>query len=234
MQDSSPIILAIETATAACSVALCVGGDAEQQVYREFEIGNNIHSQLLLSMVEKVLTASGVEVAELQAVAVGQGPGSFTGIRIGVGVAQGLAYGVGCPMVGISSLEALALQAEYDGTVIAGIDARMGEVYWCEYFKEGSKLSPSTDLAVSAPSAINSGAEQVLLVGNAWSEYYAELDSALILKAEISSRVVYPGADSLLTLAATKIAANQTILATDFVPLYVRNEVAKKSQKNPF
>ena len=119
-------ILAIETATSSCSVALSVG----DLMFERSEIGNNIHSQKLLSMIEAVLSESQINVSDLNAVAVGQGPGFFTGLRIGIGVAQGIAYGVNCKMLGISSLAALAQQALDKGYVIAGIDARMNEVYW--------------------------------------------------------------------------------------------------------
>jgi len=231
---TSAAILAIETATSACSVALSVGCEGERRVFREGEVGNNIHSQQLLSMVEKVLGDADVKIAELQAVAVGQGPGSFTGLRIGVGVAQGIAYGAGCPMVGVSSLDALAWQVPGDAAVLAGIDARMGEVYWCEYLKQGTQLTAKTELSVSPPSLINSEFECVALVGNAWSEYAPQLRVELLERVEISEQIIYPHAASILELAYSKIAANQTTPAIDFMPLYVRNDVAKKSQKNPF
>ena len=102
------IILAIETATSSCSAALRIDGEV---VIRN-EIGNNLHSQVLLGMVESLLVQAKLDAQALEAVAVGQGPGSFTGLRIGVGVGQGLAFGANCPMIGVSSLDALALQAE--------------------------------------------------------------------------------------------------------------------------
>ena len=118
------VILALETATSCCSVALRIDGDIVQRS----EVGNNIHSKVLLGMVESLLLEASITAQNIEAVAVGQGPGSFTGLRIGVGVGQGLAFGANCPMIGVSSLDALALQAQRSGPVISAIDARMGEV----------------------------------------------------------------------------------------------------------
>lgn len=234
MTNAAPIILALETSTSACSVALTVELDGEAQIIARSEVGNNIHSQLLLSMVEQVLFEARVETAQLDAIAVGQGPGSFTGLRIGVGVAQGLAYGAACPMVGVSSLEALAVQAPIDGAVLAGIDARMGEVYWCEYRKQSSQLMATSNILVTSPEDIGSTSEQVFLLGNAWVEYREKLSAKLLAKALILDDIIYPNASSVLQLAMQKVLVKKTRSAIDFAPIYVRNDVAKKSTKNPF
>ena len=105
VMKTNPVILAIETATSRCSVALCY----QAHTYTRDQVGNNVHSKVLLGMVSEVLAQAGISASGIDAVAVGQGPGSFTGLRIGVGVAQGIAYGADVPMVGISSLDALAV-----------------------------------------------------------------------------------------------------------------------------
>ena len=117
--NTQTVILAIETATSSCSVAL----NHQEGVLVRHEVGNNVHSKVLLEMVQDVLNEAGLKADDIDAVAVGQGPGSFTGLRIGVGVAQGIAYGIDAPMIGLSSLDALANQAPNDGRIIAGIDA---------------------------------------------------------------------------------------------------------------
>ncbi|NND00153.1 MAG: tRNA (adenosine(37)-N6)-threonylcarbamoyltransferase complex dimerization subunit type 1 TsaB [Gammaproteobacteria bacterium] len=222
---TAPLILAIETATSACSVALLADGTRHQQS----QIGNNIHSRVLLTMVQAVLQEAQVGAHEIDAVAVGQGPGSFTGIRIGVGVAQGLAFGAGCPIIGISSLDALARQSTVDGKVIAGIDARMGEVYWCEYLKSGRTVSRQTALQLSAPGAIRiSGPDSFALVGNAWAEYQEEFDDKLLARGVHLQDIRWPGATALLDLAETKFALRDWVAAGDFVPEYLRDDVAKK------
>jgi len=157
-KNLTPHILAIETSTSACSVALGLGDDL---IFKRSQVGNNIHSQVLLTMVQEVLEEASFSVNGLNAVAVGQGPGSFTGLRIGVGVAQGIAYGVGCPMIGVSSLMALAFQSREEGLVIAALDARMGEVYWGCYNNECNRADSKDersrlygDMLVSKPEAM--------------------------------------------------------------------------------
>lgn len=220
-----PIILAIETATSACSVAIC----GRNKAIARSQTGNNIHSQVLLKMVSDVLQEAQIQIAQLDAIAVGQGPGSFTGLRIGIGVAQGLAYGAQCPMIGVSSLDALANQAD-SGHIIAAIDARMGEAYWAEYQKEGAELRRDTELQVSPPSAIRSaGPTEVTLVGNAWSEYQDQFDAELMERASLMATQQFPDAKSLLELAGQSFARGDLIEPAMFAPEYVRDDVAKKA-----
>lgn len=220
-------ILAIETATSACSAAITVNGQTTQLL----EVGNNIHSKLLLQMVSDLLQQAEVEVSQLNAVAVGQGPGSFTGLRIGVGVAQGIAYGAGCPMIGISSLDALANQAT-KGRVIAAVDARMGEVYWCEYELQSEQLLRISSLQVSKPELIESDFEdEIQILGNAWKEYEDQFSPSLKSRAKIVDEQKFPQASSLLVLAERAYQQGELISPIDFAPEYVRNDVAKKSVK---
>jgi len=227
--NSKPNILAIETATSSCSVALI----SDDQIYTRNQIGNNIHSNVLLDMVSEVIAEAGILTSQIQAVAVGQGPGSFTGLRIGIGVAQGIAYGANVPMIGVSSLDALANQASKEGNVIAGIDARMGEVYWCEYLKTAESVQRIGDLKVSSPSDIVSheNSSNVQLLGNAWAEYSEQLTQDLLNNAHVDESQFYPMASSLLALAQQAFQRNELISAIDFSPEYVRNDVAKKSNK---
>ena len=230
--NTKPIILAIETATSSCSVAI----NTEQGVCLRHEVGSNVHSKVLLSMVSDVLSEAGIEARDIDAVAVGQGPGSFTGLRIGVGVAQGIAYGVGAPMIGVSSLDALANQCDDEqGAVIAGIDARMGEVYWCEYLKTQQGVQRIGELKVSPPEDIvSSGTSKVQLLGNAWAEYSDQLTESLMNNASVNQAQTYPMADALLALAQNAYQRGELISAVDFAPEYVRNDVAKKSSKKAF
>ena len=223
-------LLAIETATSNCSVALSHAG----KIFERAENGSNVHSQVLLTMVREVLDDADVAISELHAIAVGQGPGSFTGLRIGVGVAQGLAYGCGCQMIGISSLEVLAHQAPMDGSVIAAIDARMGEVYWCEFIKSGHSLARQSALMVTPPEQMLTTLQSpkhnsVQLLGNAWSEYSERFSQDFRDAVTPVAEQLYPSATSLLTLAKDAYSRGQTISPVDFAPEYVRNDVAKKS-----
>lgn len=123
-------LLALETATEACSAALWVDG----QLLWEIEpAATRRHGELILVQVDRLLATAGLVPAQLDAVAVSRGPGAFTGVRLGMGVAQGLAFAVDCPIVPVSTLAALAQQGAACGRgvgLIALLDARMGEVYW--------------------------------------------------------------------------------------------------------
>ncbi|HEB5077907.1 TPA: tRNA (adenosine(37)-N6)-threonylcarbamoyltransferase complex dimerization subunit type 1 TsaB, partial [Aeromonas hydrophila subsp. hydrophila] len=115
-------ILAVDTATEACSAALLVG----EQVFSRWEEAPRDHTRKILPMVQAVLDDAGITLDELDAIAFGRGPGSFTGVRIGIGVAQGLAFGAGVPLIGISTLAAMAQGAHrLDGAeqVLTAIDA---------------------------------------------------------------------------------------------------------------
>ncbi len=221
-------ILAIETATSSCSVALGHNDD----VFVRNQVGNNIHSQVLLDMIDSVLLQAKLEAMALTAIAVGQGPGSFTGLRIGVGVGQGMAFGAKCPMIGVSSLDALALQASGDGAVIAAIDARMGEVYWCEYLKTGQRIIRQGGLQVTTPEQVCfSSHKNMVLVGNAWSVYRERFSALSEYEIDVQTLIVYPSAQALLSLAKQEYVQRNVVSAAEFVPIYVRDDVAKKSTK---
>ena len=122
-------ILAIDTATEACSAALWNDGNT----CAHFELCPREHTQRILPIVQDILTQGGVSLTDLDALAFGRGPGSFTGVRIGIGIAQGLALGAELPMIGVSTLVTMAQGAwrkQGATRVLAAIDARMGEVYW--------------------------------------------------------------------------------------------------------
>lgn len=236
-------VLAIETATNACSVA--VSHDSESAT--RFEVGNNLHSNVLLGMVSSVLAELSMSVSDLELVAVGQGPGSFTGLRIGIGVAQGLAYGAACRMMGVSSLAALAHHGletrPYKNDpmlIMSGIDARMNEIYLAEYVvKEGVLVQDGATQVVSPEQVFIEDAtksqEKVFLVGNAWHEYSASLSSSVLEYAELIDEVIYPSAAHILALVMTDSKINPAfsescVLPQSFYPVYIRNNVANKSK----
>jgi tRNA threonylcarbamoyladenosine biosynthesis protein TsaB len=231
-----PSLLCIDTATNACSVALSKGG----YVFERYQEGNNIHSQVVLEMVSAILDEAHLLPAQLDAVAVSQGPGSFTGLRIGIGVAQGLAYAVDCPMIGVSSLATLALQVPADGTVLATIDARMGEVYWCEYAKQGQHLqsigkpqvSQPELLAINASTSAGATLGECYLVGNAWQVYLERFSSGLMENSKHLAGIVFPRAIDMLGLAQQLYVQGEMVAPAQFTPIYIRDDVAKKSQKN--
>lgn len=240
--NKQPNILAIETATAACSVALLCSG----QVHSASEVGTNIHSKRLLDMVQTVLHEAELKPSDLDAIAVGQGPGSFTGLRIGIGAAQGIAYGASCPMIGITSLAALAVASKESGLVIAALDARMGEVYWAAYTKAKQSdaqrvqnIEMIGEVGLLAPIALRQQVDAIAnkhdssasLLGNAWKEYAQELGDDFFFRHTVVGDLIYPHAEHLLPLAVDRFLAGDTISPGKFVAQYVRNDVAKKASK---
>ena len=159
-------ILAIDTATEACSAALWNDGTLSAH----FEICPREHTQRILPLVQEVLTESGTTLSELDALAFGRGPGSFTGVRIGIGIAQGLALGAELPMIGVSTLATMA-QGAWRKTgatrVLAAIDARMGEVYWAEYQRDEQGVWHGEETeAVLKPDAV---AERLAQLSGEWA-----------------------------------------------------------------
>ena len=235
MVSEKATILAIETATSSCSVALL----HSEEVYCRSQSGKNIHSQVVLSMIQEVLKEGSVNKAQIDAIAVDQGPGSFTGLRIGVGVAQGLAFALGCPMIAVTSLDILATQfilqsSPKEGThIIAGIDARMSELYWCDY----EVISDNELRAIIVPqvtrpeSLLPSGKQARVAVGNAWSMYQGRFCQGLEDELVVQEEIFEPEATSLLHLAERKYQRKEFVNASEFRPFYVRNSVAKKSSK---
>ncbi|MEQ9928780.1 tRNA (adenosine(37)-N6)-threonylcarbamoyltransferase complex dimerization subunit type 1 TsaB [Pectobacterium parvum] len=223
-------ILALDTATEACSVALWNEGE----IHSLFEICPREHTQRILPMVQQVLADSGLTLKDLDALAFGQGPGSFTGVRIGIGIAQGLALGADLPLLGVSSLATMA-QGAFRLTqatqVLAAIDARMGEVYWGCYQRDadGSWQGESEEAVlkpeqVQALTAALSG--EWTTVGTGW-ETYPELvnHSSLVLS---KGEVLLPQAQDMLPLACQLWQAGKAVSVENAQPRYLRNEVTWK------
>ncbi|WP_340619878.1 tRNA (adenosine(37)-N6)-threonylcarbamoyltransferase complex dimerization subunit type 1 TsaB [Xenorhabdus siamensis] len=222
-------ILAIDTATEACSVALWNDGRIEAQ----FEISPREHTQRILPMVEAILSKNDIKLQQLDALAFGQGPGSFTGVRIGVGIAQGLALGADLPMIGISSLKTMAQGAfrlKNATNVLVAIDARMGEVYWAQYTRneQGEWLGNETE-AILKPEQVqfimNSLTGEWAIAGTGWEAHPQLLDSHLTL---VSSGITLPHAEDMLPLAVQMWEAEETIAVELAEPVYLRNEVTWK------
>lgn len=224
-------LLAIDTSTEACSVALQVG---TERLHLD-EVCPQQHSKRVLPMVQQLLTESGLSLQQLDGIVFGRGPGSFTGVRIGVGVTQGLAFGADLPVYGVSTLAAMA-QAAYRlhgaTQVIAAIDARMAEIY-LGYFALAEQTQQPLMQAVAAemaikPQDLTSSVLQgdCIAVGTGWQTYREQL-----LKwqtAQISDQILYPSAQDMLALAMSAFASGQFVCAELAEPVYVRDEVTWK------
>lgn len=223
-------ILAIDTATEACSVALWNDGTT----FAHFELCPREHTQRILPLVRAALADADVKLTDLDALAFGRGPGSFTGVRIGIGIAQGLALGADLPMIGVSTLATMA-QGAWRKTgatrVLAAIDARMGEVYWAEYQRDADGVWHGEETeAVLKPEAVSERLQQLdgswAMVGTGWGAW-PELaaNSPLMLT---DGEMLLPTAEDMLPIARQLFAAQKWVAVEQAEPVYLRNEVAWK------
>ncbi len=217
-------VLALETSTEYCSAALWRDGVLTQQG----EHAGQRHSQLLLPQCRDVLAAAKLELDDLDAIAFSSGPGSFTGLRIACAVAQGLAFGLDVPVVGISSLLALAAATQAE-RVLACLDARMGEVYYACYqhdLQGWHEASPPRVCRADAVSLPDEGGW--MGCGNGFVVYENELVARLNKHLLGIEPGVFPQAKVVAGLAAQEFAAGRGIAPELAVPLYVRDRVALK------
>lgn len=223
-------ILAIDTATEACSVALWNNGEK----HALFEICPREHTQRILPMVQQILAESSVSLNQLDALAFGRGPGSFTGVRIGIGIAQGLAMGADLPMIGVSTLATMAQGAfrQMGATqVLAAIDARMGEVYWGQYQRQndGVWLGENTE-AVFTPERAQQNvmalAGEWASVGTGWGTY-PDMAAATSITL-VDGQITLPQAEDMLPLALVDFALGKMTAVENAQPTYLRNEVTWK------
>ncbi|MGK2960087.1 MAG: tRNA (adenosine(37)-N6)-threonylcarbamoyltransferase complex dimerization subunit type 1 TsaB [Candidatus Malihini olakiniferum] len=223
-------ILALDTATEACSVALWNDG----QIFSIYEECPREHTQRVLPMVQQVLAENGVALSSLDVLAFGQGPGSFTGVRIGIGIAQGLALGADLPMLGISTLATMAQGAwnRMGATcVLAAIDARMGEIYWAEYQRDdnGNWLGDDSE-AVLTPQQVM---ERTIALSGEWARVGAGWETYPTLAVHdgitlIPGEIPPPLARDMLPLAYHQWHRGNAISVADALPRYLRHDVAWK------
>ena len=233
-------LLALDTSTEACSVALLYNGE---KTYLN-ELAQHTHAKRILPMVDEILTDSGLKLNQLDALAFGRGPGSFTGVRVGAAIAQGLALGADLPVIPISNLTAMA-QAAFElyqaENVAAAIDARMNEVYFSQLVREKKctdfgqffvwknlipeqVCSPEKALVQLANStALNIATSTALRVGTGWNAY-----AQFATKGLTGSDVELPDARYMLELARVEWLQQKTISALEIEPIYLRNEVTWK------
>ncbi len=226
-------ILAIDTATENCSVALKIG----DEVIHRCEFVPRDHTLRILPLVDSVLSESGLSLNDLDVLAYGRGPGSFTGVRIGIGVAQGLAFGADLPTIGVSTLAAMAEQAyRKTGTtkVLSAIDARMSEVYFGGFQRQdnGDWRTVLAEVVIAPDKVDLADCEgDWAYVGTGWQTYpdLAQTLQQAHEKVKISDAgVLYPEAQDMLLLAIYAMARGETQDASEASPVYLRNTVAWK------
>jgi tRNA threonylcarbamoyladenosine biosynthesis protein TsaB len=219
--------LAFDTATEWCSAALWLEGEC---VFREVHAGHR-HSELLVPMVMDLLTEAGLVLSDLDGLAYGMGPGSFTGLRIACGVAQGLALGADLPVLGVSTLEALAEEAWRPGgagQVAACLDARMNEVYMGLYQRrEGIWHSLAGPLVCPPNAAPLPDGDGFVGVGSGFAAYPGLGERFASRLTRIDAAVI-PHARAIAGLAAPRFARGEGLPAEAAEPLYIRDKVALK------
>jgi tRNA threonylcarbamoyladenosine biosynthesis protein TsaB len=220
-------IVALDTSSTACSIALLVD-DKISFLHRILPLQQ---AQSILPMIEELLSLNKIKLNQLDAIAFGCGPGSFTGVRIAASVTQGLAYALQLPVIPISSLAGLAQAAYRDlgwKKLLVGIDARMQEIYWGAYEINKHELAVlvgqekvCTPLEMPLPDD-----KEWYGVGNAW-EIYADQIAYKPLKIDASR---LPMASGILELAKIKYIKEEWVTAKEALPVYLRDSVAKKNK----
>lgn len=217
-------LLALDTAGSACSVALLWG---EARFEAETSSEDAQHTRSLPALVAGVLARAGGRSKDLQGIACGIGPGSFTSLRVGVAYAQGLALAAGCPILGLSSLAMLAHSAG-PGHWIAALDARMGEVYVGAYrVTQTAAVERVADEWVGKASEAQTLAVEAWgIVGNGWALYEEDLRRALGIAVPVRRQAGALHARDALALALPRFTAGETISPLDLRPNYLRQRVA--------
>jgi tRNA threonylcarbamoyladenosine biosynthesis protein TsaB len=221
-------LLALDTVTEACSVALWTG----DRMITRFEEPGRGHALRVLPMVDSVLAEAGLSLQQLGGIAVGVGPGAFTGVRISVSVAQGLAFGAGLPLIPVSSLEALALQAfEWSPSplsVLACLDARMGDLYWGWFRADPARgVIALGDFRVGKPGQLAWPAS--------WQPAFGEAAGIGRGMRILAARAPWPGrcdadalprAEQMARLGRLRLSLGEGVEPAEIVPVYLRDKVA--------
>jgi len=222
-------ILAIDTATPACSVALLRG----EELLTRHKLASREHTRLLLPMVDELLNEAAMELSEVDVIAFTAGPGSFTGIRIGFGVVQGLAFGADLPVLPVSSLETLAytairkLQLPSNTHIIPMFDARMSEIYWAQFYYNSDHLKRIHEDSLCAPENLEIElVDPVIVVGDGWN--YSKKIALAPGKTEIA---LLPEAQDILTIARPLIKAGKTMPIEQAAPIYLRDKITWKKRE---
>ncbi len=226
-------ILAIDTATEACSAALMIDGE----ILSHYQVAPREHSRLILKMIDDLLSQANMSISDVDAIAFGRGPGSFMGLRIAAGVVQGIAFAHDIPVIPVSSLKAIA-QRVYSETqnenVLVAIDARMDEVYWAAYYLENRQWLLYGEESVMSP-------DNVMLpvipekpdirwaaAGTGWASYQDRLLPQTTKQLTAVLPEFLPSAEAIALLAVDDLLAGKVVSAAQAIPVYLRNDVAKK------
>lgn len=222
-------LLCIDTSSASCSVALAVDGEH----YFEIENKPQAHSERVLEMCDNLLRKHNIRISDVDALGVSQGPGSFTGVRIGISVAQGIAFAANLPVIPVSSLALMAqktFELHNSRQVLCLSDARMSEIYFGRFTLQNGLMMAADNEGLCSPATIDfQFDDKWVSCGNAWLEYEKELASFSKQFEQIYPDIIV-SADSIIPYAEHYLKSNQTVSAPDLQPVYLRNQVAHKAK----
>jgi len=222
-------LLAIETATETVSVALSMN----DELMERYQHAPRQHAELLLPWVEGLLAEAGIGFASLDAIAFSRGPGSFTSLRIGIGVVQGLAWASGCGVIPVSSLAATAQTAVGEGinSALVALDARMNEVFTCTFEANSSGIMvPTSEEKVCSPEDVHLPVNSdTCAIGIGFDRYSALIKLSGQLAGIRSD--IWPKASSVLKLAGEWLLGHEVLPAEKAQPVYLRDNVAKKKKE---
>lgn len=231
--EEKPVFLMLETSTAACSAALSCDGRILARRYTEEP---RSHARVTASFVSGMLEETGLRPQRLAAVSVSKGPGSYTGLRVGVSTAKGICFGAGIPLIGIGTLEILAEaalpHAEKDSLIVPMVDARRMEVYTARFAGDGTRLSETEAVVLDANSFREEFSRygRLIFVGDGAAKFRDVLDPALAGRSLFLE--AFPKADDMARLTAGAYAAEKFEDVAYFEPFYLKEFVAGVSRKS--
>jgi tRNA threonylcarbamoyladenosine biosynthesis protein TsaB len=225
-------LLALDTATEACSAALSIDGE----IISRYVLAPREHAHTIIPMMDELMAEAGVSLSQLDAIAFGRGPGSFTGVRVAASLTQGVAYGAGLPVVPVSTLATLAqaaIEEEGGSHILAAIDARMQEVYWGEYHRDerGLALLMGDEQVLPPGQAPVPDKNTYIGIGSGWHTYADELEDRLGSMVSKTLPEALPQARYVARLAALYYEQGLTVQASKALPVYLRDDVAKKPSR---
>jgi tRNA threonylcarbamoyladenosine biosynthesis protein TsaB len=232
-------LLAVETATEACSAALFIDGE----IIERYQLAPKEHTKLILPMIDSLMVEAGLKPMELDALAFGRGPGSFTGVRIATGVIQGIAFGADLPVVPVSTLAAIA-QDYFDGehqlnadlvsenVAFTAMDARMGEIFWGVYQRDQLGFAELIGKeSVTPADKIEFPQKTGVGVGSGWGVYYVTLMNRLAGLVSHCETDYLPRASLIARLGAHGFRQGLAVSVELAMPVYLRDQVAKKESE---
>ncbi len=225
-------LLAVETSTDACSAALSIDGEIVEQ----FAIAPREHTRLIMVMIDELMSEAQLKPQQLDAVALSRGPGSFTGVRIATGVAQGIAFGAEVPVVLVSTLAAIAQdffnQHPHTKVSFTAMDARMDEIFWGVYLRNPIGLAEllGDEAVTPAATAIFPDIEG-FGVGSGWLAQGEVLQNRMTGRVQGVFSEVWPRASCIAQLGANDYASGLAVPPQLAIPVYLRDKVAKKQSE---